>query len=394
MFWGITLRMRLIICAALSLFTVSAHAAAVTPPIDDSGEHLKGAITEKPVPPMVTKTQPSDEGTSVQTDVSDSESIKDTTQEPQKPLSYIGDEEVIEAAFEDTLLELGRKYNVGYVEIVAANPDIEPLLPGEGTKIIIPQRHLLPDAPRKGLVINLAEMRLYNFVNDPNNPTTHPIGIGRDGLATPLGITKITRKKDGPSWRPTARMKREDPSLPDVVLPGPENPLGTHALYLGWPQYLIHGTHKPLGVGRRVSSGCLRMYPEDITHIFADIPVGTQVNVIKQPIKMGWIDDMLYLEAHAEDELADNIEEAGTVKEYRVPNTLFSDLKSMAGDDYNRLDWETIRTALKTRNGRPVAILSKSVNDADVTEDVLAPVPENKVKDKQPEKFQSLSINS
>lgn len=273
------------------------------------------------------------------------------------PQNYIGTETVVETKFEDTLMQLGRQYNVGYVEMVAANPGIDPILPGEGQRVVIPQRHLLPDASREGLVINLAEMRMYNFTANPNRPTTHPIGIGRDGLNTPLGITTIVRKKEGPSWRPTERMRKEKPELPAVVEPGPDNPLGTHALYLGWPQYLIHGTHKPLGVGRRVSSGCMRMYPEDIIQIYRDIPVGTQVNVIKQPIKLAWIDDMLFIEAHAEDDLADTIEAKGKIGDYRVPETLFSELKEKAGDAYPRLNWQTIREAVKNRDGRPIAIL-------------------------------------
>jgi len=396
--------MQHILFIVVIFMTAQAHASAVVMP-KDSGEHLKAAITTKPdTPKIVKRIEPKDKPQNNHKPVVDDPT--NTKQEndlgikfidPEPALPYIGTEEVIEAAYEDTLLELGRKYNVGYVEIVAANPDVQPFLPGKGTKIIIPQRHLLPDAPRKGLVINLAEMRLYNFTNDPDHPTTHPIGIGRDGLNTPLGITKIVRKKDGPSWRPTARMKREDPKLPDVVLPGPENPLGTHALYLGWPQYLIHGTHKPLGVGRRVSSGCMRMYPEDIVRIFGDVPVGTPVNVIKQPIKTAWIDDMLYIEAHAEDELADSYESEGKIKEYRVPETLFVDLKNAAGDAYNRLDWDTIRTTVKTRNGRPTAILLQSDNDIEVTKDILAPEPSEPVINEptvEPSRPTSLSINS
>jgi L,D-transpeptidase ErfK/SrfK len=286
-------------------------------------------------------------------------------------LNYIGNEIVIKTTFEDSLMELGRTYNVGYVEMVAANPDLNPIFPGEGLDVIIPQRHLIPDAPREGLVINLAEMRLYNFVKNSNRPTSHPIGIGRDGLTTPLGVTKVTRKKDGPSWRPTARMRAEDPELPAVIEPGPDNPLGTHALYLGWPQYLIHGTHKPLGVGRRVSSGCLRMYPEDIIQIFHDIPVGTKVNVIKEPIKIAWIGDMLYIEAHAEDDLADMIESNRRVDDYRVPETLFESLQNISGDAYPRLNWPVIRTAVKNRNGRPIAILKDEV-EQDKDNDAIA----------------------
>jgi L,D-transpeptidase ErfK/SrfK len=300
--------------------------------------------------------------------------------EEAKPVfTHIGEVETIRSRFEDTLLELGREHNLGYVEMVAANPGIDPWLPGRGTRITLPSKHLIPDVPQEGIVINLAEMRMYDFVTDPDNPKTYPLGIGRDGLDTPLGVTKITRKKEGPTWRPTARMRKEDPTLPEVVPPGEDNPLGTHALYLGWPQYLIHGTHKPLGVGRRVSSGCIRMYPEDIVRVFESIPTWTQVRVIKQPIKMAWIDDMLFLEAHAEGELADSYEFDGKITEYRVPETLFQELADIAGDASDRLDWKTIRDAVKYRRGIPVAILQSRSNNDDITEDVLTTEDEPEV---------------
>ena len=371
-------------------------------PRENSGEHLRGAIVTKPniaqefeeeeieaiaaIPePSIKPDVPEVEEEAVVVDdalksVESAAKDTETEFEPEieidvQPKSYIGDVETIKAKFEDTLLELGRTHNLGYVEMIAANPGVDAWLPGAGKKIILPKRHLLPDAPREGLVINLAEMRMYNFVKDPDNPTTHPLGIGRDGLNTPSGLTKVVRKKDGPSWRPTPRMREADPLLPAVVPPGDDNPLGTHALYLGWPQYLIHGTHKPLGVGRRVSSGCIRMYPEDIVKVFEGVPVGTKVNVVKQPIKLAWIDEMLYLEAHAEDELADSYEDIGTIKEYRVPGTLFKDLKNAAGDHKERLDWQKIREAVKIRSGMPVPILQSDKNEETITEEILKKEP-------------------
>ena len=309
--------------------------------------------------------------------------------------NYIGKMDRMRASFEDTLLELGREHNLGYVEMIAANPGVDPWLPGRGTRIILPKRHLIPHGiERTGLIINLAEMRLYDFVTDPANPKTHPLGVGRNGLNTPTGLTKIMRKKEGPSWRPTPRMRKADPELPAVVEPGPDNPLGTHALYLGWPQYLIHGTHKPLGVGRRVSSGCIRMYPEDIIRIFDDIPLNTRVNVIKQPIKLAWIGSMLYLEAHAEGELADTFEESGKIKEYRVPETLFSDLSNIAGDHKDRLDWGAIREAVKYRQGIPVKILTyrKNSNDMEINEDILD-IDDKPIIEKKPKTLQSFQLN-
>lgn len=368
----------------LFIFFLSFNFSAVAAEVNVSLQ-VKKSLVKKPKMSVVAVQTPSEKP------------LNSDDKKQTKIKSYIGDLDKIYAKFEDTLLELGRAHNLGYVEMVAANPGVDPWLPGKRTKIILPKRHLLPDAPHEGLVINLAEMRLYDFITDPKNPITHPLGIGRDGLNTPLGVTKIVRKKEGPSWRPTPRMREADPELPAVVGPGDENPLGTHALYLGWSQYLIHGTHKPLGVGRRVSSGCIRMYPEDIIEIFKNIPVGTKVNVIKQPIKLAWVDDMLFLEAHAEDDLADRYEDDGELKEYRVPNTLFADLSKKAGDKKDRLDWTKIREAVKQRSGIPVAILSKNSmsGDVEVTKDILKSDAQQSEKNKisKPRKSSTFHVN-
>ena len=278
---------------------------------------------------------------------------------PKDGLPYVGNMQTVSAKHEDTLLQIMRDNNVGYVEIRAANPDVDIWLPGEGTQVIIPSRHILPDTPKKGIVINLSEMRLYSYVNGANKPITHPIGIGREGLGTPTGTTKITRKKAGPSWRPTPRMREENPSLPAVVPPGDTNPLGTHALYLGWPAYLIHGTLRPWGIGRRVSSGCIRMLPEDIIKVFKNTPVGTPVRVIKQPFKLAWIDDTLYLEAHADEELADGIEKDGKVKTRKVPSSLFTQVRTIAGKHSDDVDWDHVKKVAQERRGYPIAIFSE-----------------------------------
>jgi L,D-transpeptidase ErfK/SrfK len=289
---------------------------------------------------------------------------------PQIDAPYIGSMKTTKTRYEDTLLKVMRKHNLGYVEIRAANPDVDVWIPGAGTKVTLPTRHLLPDAPRKGIVINLSEMRLYSFI-DVQNPQSFPIGVGRDGLNTPTGKTRITRKKDGPTWRPTPRMREENPDLPASVPPGDDNPLGTHALYLGWPQYLIHGTHRPWGIGRRVSSGCIRMYPEHITQLFEMVPTGTSVNVVKQPLKFAWIDEKLYLEAHAEDALADAIEAKGEIKEYDVPKSLFSQLRKSADEYYDHLDWDHIRNVVKERRGYPIEIFSVKDHLAQLEKDRL-----------------------
>ncbi len=270
--------------------------------------------------------------------------------------NYIGEMGSYTAVYEDTLVHLARDHDLGFVEIRAANPDLDPWIPGEGAEVVLPKMHLLPDAPREGLVINLAEMRVYAYLNADEAPYTYPLGIGREGLDTPMGKTTVVRKKDGPSWHPTKRMRDEDPELPAVVGPGPENPLGTHAIYLGWPTYLMHGTNRPYGIGRRVSSGCIRMYPEDIKTFFDQVPVGTKVNVIHQPIKVGWIDNELYLEAHTTMDEAIKMEETGAVSDHKLSDEDMAVIVDRAGQYKDLLNWPRIREAVRLRAGYPVRI--------------------------------------
>lgn len=276
--------------------------------------------------------------------------------------NYIGEMESYKAVYEDTLVHLARKHNLGFVEIRAANPKLDPWIPGEGAHVILPKRHLLPDAPREGIVINLPEMRVYAYLNGDDAPYSYPLGIGREGLETPLGETTVVRKKDGPTWRPTARMLEEDPKLESVVPPGPDNPLGTHAIYLGWPTYLMHGTNRPYGIGRRVSSGCIRMYPEDVKVFFGQVAVGTKVNVIDQPIKVAWVDNGLYLEAHPDVEQSIKMEESGQVEYYNLNDKDIELIVDRAGEYQDRLNWPRIRMALRERKGYPIRI-ARRVDD-------------------------------
>ncbi|HEU4602864.1 MAG TPA: L,D-transpeptidase family protein [Steroidobacteraceae bacterium] len=214
----------------------------------------------------------------------------------------IGELQVTTVQGEDTLPDIARRFNLGYEEIVRANPGIDPWLPGAGREIVLPTQFVLPKAPREGLVINLAQLRVYYFPKvakgEPQPVITHPIGIGKVGWSTPEGTTKITGKRKNPTWFPPASVRKEhreagDP-LPAKVPPGPDNPLGAHMMTLGWPSYLVHGTNKPYGVGLRSSHGCIRFYPEDIAQLFDAIPVGTKVTVVNQPFVFGWHDDSLY----------------------------------------------------------------------------------------------------
>ena len=255
----------------------------------------------------------------------------------------------------ETLLDIARYHGIGYLEMISANPNIDPWIPQENLKVILPTANLLPNVKRQGLVINLAEQRLYYFSKKRKQVLSFAIGVGRDGLETPNGTTKIIRKKEGPTWRPTARMRAEDPELPAVVPPGPDNPLGSHALYLGWPQYLIHGTSKPYGVGRRVSSGCIRLYPEGISYLYDIAAKNTKVTVIDQPIKVGWSQGELYLEAHPSQSQADYLETNGVLKTEEVPD-IFQRILAYAKSEKNRIDWDLVQKTLAKRQGYPIQI--------------------------------------
>jgi L,D-transpeptidase ErfK/SrfK len=255
---------------------------------------------------------------------------------------------------QDTLLDVARTYDVGYVEMRAANPGVDPWLPGNGTELVVPTQHLLPDAPHRGIVINLAELRLYYFP-DKGEPRSFPLGIGGEGKETPVGRTQIAAKRPHPVWVPTPSEHAENPDLPQSVGPGPDNPMGEYALYLGWKGYAVHGSNKPYSIGRRDSHGCIRMYPEDIEWLYQKVAVGTPVTVVDQPAKAGWSGGELYLEVHPTQQDADALEEQGTPQ-----STLAIDADALiakaAGFDAGRLDWYTIHLTEVRRDGVPVQV--------------------------------------
>jgi L,D-transpeptidase ErfK/SrfK len=255
----------------------------------------------------------------------------------------------------DSLLDLAHQYDVGYVEMIAANPVLDPWVPGVGKDIVLPTMHLLPAAPHEGIVINIAEMRLYYFPTKDGVPLTFPIGIGEEGSVTPSGETRIVRKMANPTWYRTKNEIAAKPWAPKIVPPGPDNPLGAYALYLGWPSYLIHGTDDWRRVGRRDSRGCLGMYAADIETMFREVKVGTRVTVVNQPVKLSWIGEQLYIEVHPTPEQADELE-FHNIDDFVDPSGLTKTILAAAGDAASRLDWGAIRLAAKDRNGIPVAI--------------------------------------
>jgi len=216
----------------------------------------------------------------------------------------------VTSVYEDTLVDIARAHGVGYEEIRRANPGVDTWLPGEGTTVRLPTRFVLPRAQRDGLVINLAEYRIYYFsrVDGDTVVTTYPISIGRMDWATPLGRSSVVKKVKNPSWYPPQSIRDEwaadGRELAERVFPGPDNPLGEYSMRLSIPGYLIHGTNRPAGVGMRVTHGCIRMFPEDIERLYPDVPVNAPVQIVNQPYKFGWDGDDLYLEAHPPLEMA------------------------------------------------------------------------------------------
>lgn len=269
----------------------------------------------------------------------------------------IGETAAYRIAGDESLLDIARTFDLGYVELLAANPDLDPWRPGAGALVILPTGHLLPVAPRTGLVINLGDFRLYYFPRR-GDPMSMPIGSAADPYPEPLGTGRVRGKRENPTWVPPPTVRAERLDLPAAVGPGPDNPLGAFALDLSWPAYAVHGTNKPDGVGRRVSHGCIRLYPGDIARLYPLVPLGTPVTIIDQPVKIGWVDDQLYLEAHPSRRQADQIEHAGTFEPEIVPG-LYSMVADAAGQEYQRIDWNLVDEIMASRTGLPIAILNK-----------------------------------
>ena len=279
---------------------------------------------------------------------------------PPSDVDLLGGIEYTTAAEEDTLLDIARRFDVGQNEIVLANPEVDRWMPRQGSRVLLPKRYILPNTKHSGLVLNVPEMRLYYYSSPGRNRVkeviTHPISVGRMDWLTPLGDTRVINKTKNPVWRPPKSIKEEhaaegDP-LPNVVPAGPDNPLGQYAIRLGVPGYLIHGTNKPLGVGMRVSHGCVRMLPEDIKSLFPMVRVGTPVHIVNQPIKIGWLAGTLYIEVHPPLEEEDQSYDAALEQTLDLIAEL--DLSFRPG-----IDGRVLRQALKQRLGYPVPISLK-----------------------------------
>lgn len=299
---------------------------------------------------------------------------------PPEDVDLVGALQTINVRGEDTLLDVALREEVGQREIVIANPGVDRWLPGEGTEVLLPVRYILPDAPRKGIVLNVPEMRLYFYPpaarGQQATVVTYPVSIGRMDWQTPLGETRVVQKKRHPSWRPPQSIKdaalAEGKPLDDVIPAGPDNPLGTRAMRLGIPGYLIHGTNRPFGVGMQVTHGCVRLTPKAVEELFERVKLGTAVNIVNQPVKVGWFEGTLFVEVHP------HLQQGEGAEAFDYQQAL--ELVNMAiGDRPVAMDEQILADAVAARQGIPVPIAFALFEESPDAELEGASLPEHEL---------------
>jgi L,D-transpeptidase ErfK/SrfK len=278
-------------------------------------------------------------------------------------VQLVGEVTEVSAGQDDTLTDIARVYGLGYEEIVWANRHVDIWLPGEGTTVTLPKKFVLPGASREGVVVNIAEYRLYHYYwqNGKQMVSTFPISIGRMDWPTPIGRWAVTAKQKDPSWYPPESIRKEHLEdgrgvLAKVIPPGPDNPLGRYAMRLSASGYLIHGTNRPVGVGMQVTHGCIRMYPEDIERLYPQIPVNTPVTIMNQPYKFGWSGNDLYLEVHPpleDDRMTRDREMTALTEQYVL----------LTRDRPAQIDWQAVEEAYRRRDGIPVLVGSGAATE-------------------------------
>jgi L,D-transpeptidase ErfK/SrfK len=252
----------------------------------------------------------------------------------------------------DTLPDIARHFGLGINAISAANPGVDVWVPEAGERIILPLNFILPDTPRKGIVINLATMRLFEYKGNSKSlaVSTYPVGVGTEERPTPTGEMHVYRKTTRPTWHVPASIaadhRKKGDILPAEVLPGPENPLGEYALYLSKLGYLIHGTNKPASIGLKATNGCMRLYPENIKMLYSDTPVNTPVSIVNQPYLIGQRDGVLYMESHTP------LEDSGAIELEKI----YEKLRNIEKKSARTLDWKKVKEVQAEARGIPVPI--------------------------------------
>lgn len=270
--------------------------------------------------------------------------------------SVVGVTFYFKAREKDTLLDIARQNNLGYADMRQANPGVDMWVPGAGAEVIVPSMFVLPDeAPREGIVINRAEKRLYYYPpGKPDEVQIYTISVGKDAMGTPLGSFKVIEKRENPTWTPGPNVRAAHAAygdiLPAVVPPGPDNPLGRYAMRLSRPDYLIHGTSQPWGIGMEVSGGCIRMYPEGVERLYPQVSIQTPVSIIDQAYKAGWRGNDLYLEVQTgEKSVRKSASEA-------IPGSIKSDPSVV-------IDWGLVEKAVEADTGIPQVVGHRRESD-------------------------------
>lgn len=249
----------------------------------------------------------------------------------------------------DQAADIAKAYDIGFNEIQNANPQIDMNHRfASGREVMIPTQHLLPNAPRKGIVINLPEMRMYYYSG--NEVLTYPIGIGKPGKTIPVTTSKVIYKKTNPFWYPPQDIREfnlaQGVILPRVLPPGPDNPLGTYAIYMSVPTYLIHSTIFPESVGRRASFGCIRMYENDIESFFPTVNKGIPIEIMNSPVKVGWQNKSLFIEAHQPLEEYKDDENA-------TLHGMVHQIVERTGNEPILIDWQALSFIAQNKDGIP-----------------------------------------
>ena len=282
---------------------------------------------------------------------------------PENGDSVLGTPYNITTHYGETTLILAQVHEIGYHELLSANPDVHTWMPGEGTLVHIPRQYILPGKARAGLVLNLAELRLYYYETTRSGKPqvrTYPISAGRVDWVTPIGITRVLDRLENPNWYPPKSVILEHEARGDklekVVPPGADNPLGQYALMLEADGYFIHGTNRDQGIGMRVTHGCIRMRSKDIAELIYRVPVDTPVEIISMPIKIGFMNGVVYMEAHPEplEEFPMPVKNP-VLEETDVLPALHALEEQLPAGDYV-IYWEQVMEIARKRLGIPVAV--------------------------------------